>query len=58
MLDVVLQKSGTNSYFEQVMRFGKRTEEMINLFNQYNSESQSEHSVDSILDKVEEKIRS
>lgn len=57
LIDIVQQNEGPDSYFERVLKFGQRTERAINLFNHFDSEQQDEHSVDSIIDEVEEKIR-
>lgn len=57
LIDIVQQNTGPESYFEKVLKFGRHTERSINLFNHFDREQQDGHSVDSILDEVEEKIR-
>lgn len=57
LIDIVQRNEGPESYFEKVLKFGRRTERSIDLFNHYDVEHQDEHSVDSILNEVEEKIR-
>jgi hypothetical protein len=50
--------TGADSYFEQVLKFGYGTGRAINLFNQYGAEDQGPQSVDKVLRKMEDKIRS
>ena len=57
LIDIVQQNEGPGSYFEKVLKFGRRTERSINLFNHFDVEQQDGHSVDKILNEVEEKIR-
>lgn len=57
LIDIIQGNEGPGSYFEKVLKFGRHTERSINLFNHFDVEQQDEHSVDSILDGVEEKIR-
>jgi hypothetical protein len=57
IIDLVQQNSGPDCYFEKVLRFGRKTEVTINLFNQYARDEQSGTTVDSILQEVEERVR-
>lgn len=57
LIDIVQQNEGPDSYFEKILKFGRHTERSINLFNYFDDEQHDEHSVDSIIDEVEEKIR-
>lgn len=57
IIDLILQNDGPDSYFEKVLRFGRRTERSINLFNQFGAQERGDRSVDSILDDVEERFR-
>ena len=54
LLDAALQLSGPDSFFDKVLAFGRRTEESINLFNQYDDVA-GKRNLDSILDDVEKK---
>ena len=56
-IDLLQQNTGTGSYFERVLKFGRRTERAINLFNQFNPEQHDAKSVDSVLNDLEERIR-
>ncbi len=57
IIDLVQQNQGEDSYFERVLKFGRKTEVTINLFNQYTPDEQSGTTVDSILQEVEEKVK-
>lgn len=57
LIDLVQQNRGPDSYFEAVLKFGRRTERAINLFNQYDPQQQDSTSVDRILDEVEDRFR-
>ena len=57
LIDLIQQNEGPDSYFERVLKFGRRTERSINLFNHFDVDERGEKSVDSILDEMEEKIR-
>ena len=57
LIDLLQRNEGPDSYFERVLKFGRHTEHAINLFNQFDAEQHDEHSVDSILNEVEDKIR-
>ena len=57
IIDLVQQNTGENTYFNRVLKFGRKTEVTINLFNQYNRDEQSGTSVDSILQEVEDRIK-
>ncbi len=58
LIDVVLQNTGPDCYFERILKFGRRTERSINLFNQFQPDQQGAASVDTILNEVEERFRS
>lgn len=57
LIDLVQGNTGTDSYFERVLKFGRSTERSINLFNQYHPEQQGASSVDSVLNELEERMR-
>lgn len=57
IIDLVQQNEDEDSYFERVLRFGRGTERSINLFNQFDADERGERSVDSVIDKVEEKFK-
>ncbi|MEX2132179.1 MAG: hypothetical protein WD772_11915 [Pseudohongiellaceae bacterium] len=56
ILDAIKGSTGPDSYFEQVLHLGRRTERAINLFNQHDGEG--DHNLDTILASMEEKVRS
>ncbi len=58
LVDWAQNKSGKNSYFEKLMRFGRGTEKRINLFEQQEiSDSECKDvSIDTLLTRVEEVI--
>jgi len=56
LIDLVQQNTGPDCLFERVLNFGRGTERAINLFNQHSPEQQEGHSVDSILNEMEEKF--
>jgi hypothetical protein len=57
VIDLIQHKTGNESYFEQLMRFGRRTEVSINLFGSYSPEQEAGRTVDSILNEIEQKLR-
>ena len=57
IIDLIQQNEGPDSYFEKVLRFGRRTEKSINLFNQFDAKERGDRSVDSIIDDVEDRFR-
>jgi len=57
IIDLIQQNDGPDSYFEKVLRFGRRTEKSINLFNQFDAQERGDRSVDSIIDDVEDRFR-
>ena len=57
IIDLVQQNDGPDSYFEKVLHFGRKTERSINLFNQFDAQERGDHSVDSIIDDVEDRFR-
>ncbi|PCI75660.1 MAG: hypothetical protein COB20_12385 [SAR86 cluster bacterium] len=57
IIDLIQQNDGPDSYFEKVLRFGRRTEKSINLFNQFDAQERGDRSVDSIINEVEDRFR-
>jgi hypothetical protein len=57
IIDLIQQNEGPDSYFEKVLRFGRRTERTINLFNQFDAKERGDRSVDSVTDDVEDRFR-
>ncbi|MFT7471166.1 MAG: hypothetical protein ACI8XU_001061 [Kiritimatiellia bacterium] len=57
IIDLIQQNEGPDSYFEKVLRFGRRTERTINLFNQFDAKERGDRSVDSFIDDVEDRFR-
>jgi len=57
IIDLIQQNYGPDSYFEKVLRIGRRTERAINLFNQFDAQERGDRSVDSIIDEVEDRFR-
>ena len=55
--DVIQQIHGENSWFERVLRLGRKSERAINLFEQYDPGSQGRHSVDGVIRKMEDRFR-
>lgn len=57
LLDLVQQNHGNESVFAKLLRLGRRSESMINLFNEYDGSAGSEVNVDSLINEVEERLR-
>lgn len=57
VIDLLFQQHGEDSYFEKVLALGRRTERVINLFEQHDPASQGKDSIDGMLRDVEEKLR-
>ncbi len=57
VIDLLFQQHGEDSYFEKVLALGRRTERIINLFEQHDPASQGKDSIDGMLRDVEEKLR-
>jgi hypothetical protein len=57
VLDLIFHTPGKESYFDRVLRLGRRTERAINLFDQFHPDEQDQRSVDKFIDDVEERIR-
>ena len=57
IIDLIQQNEGPDSYFEKVLRFGRRTEKTINLLNQFDAKERGGRSVDSFIDDVEGRFR-
>ncbi|MEX2470022.1 MAG: hypothetical protein WD396_09720 [Pseudohongiellaceae bacterium] len=55
VLDVVLQSHGPGSYFERVLQLGRRSERMINLFEQH--DPAAEPGVDRVIEEMESRWR-
>ncbi len=53
LIDLVEGNTGKDSYFEKLLRFGRRTERKINLFNQHDDESSQGQTIDSLINQVE-----
>lgn len=58
LIDVVQKNTGPDCYFEKVLKFGRKSERAINLFNQYDPEHQGPHTVDGVINDIEDKFRS
>ena len=56
VLDLLLQREGEDSFFETVLRLGRRTERAINLFNHFDPSEQPGPSVDKFFNEVEQKV--
>ena len=57
IMDLIEGKEGEDSHMESILKLGRRSEKAINLFEQHSREEQDGHSVDSIIDHVEQKIK-
>ena len=57
LIDVILQKTGSDSLFEKVLHFDRMTERSINLINQHDPAEQHTHSVDRVLNDLEDRFR-
>ena len=57
LIDLLQRNTGTGSYFERVLKFGRGTERAINLFNQFDPEAHDAKSVDGVLNDLEERTR-
>jgi len=57
LIDAVQKNSGPDCYFEKVLKFGRRSERAINLFNQYDPEHQGPNTVDGVINDLEDRIR-
>lgn len=57
LIDLIQHNTAPDCYFERVLKFGRRTERAINLFNQFDPEYQGANSVDNILQKMEDKLK-
>ena len=57
LIDVILQKTGSDSLFEKVLHFDRMTERSINLINQHDLAEQHTHSVDRVLNDLEDRFR-
>ena len=55
--DVVFQLKGDASLFARLLGIGRRTERVINLFNQYDHSEQGINSIDGIVKEVEDRLR-
>ena len=56
VLDLIQGKSGADSNFEGALRFGRRTERAINLFNQYDADKHEAYNVDTAISQIEESL--
>ena len=57
VMDLLTGQHGEHSYFQRLLRLGRRTEYTINLFNQYDEQAPGQPSIDGMLDRAEEKLR-
>ena len=57
VIDLITGKEGEESYMEKVLALGRKTEKAINLFEQHSAEEREGANVDSIIDQLEEKVR-
>lgn len=58
IIDLFQQNHGKNSSFERVMELGRQMEKKVNLFEQHNGDAERDpHSVDAIVDTIEEKLK-
>jgi len=57
LIDVMQGNTGPDCYFDEVMKLGRRTERVINLFDQVDPATQEEPNVDSLLRKAEDRWR-
>lgn len=57
VIDLVLGNSSADSYVEKVFWLGRKSERAINLFNQYDLAGQGRHSVDRVLNEVENVVK-
>lgn len=55
--DVIFQLKGDDSLFEGLLAIGRRSERVINLFNQYDETEQGMNSIDGIVREVEDRLR-
>ncbi len=56
VIDLIEGKSGKDSHFEKLLRFGRRTERRINLFNQHDKDKGRVKTVDSVVEQIEDII--
>ena len=57
IIDAVQGNRGDDSLFQALLKFGRRTEKAINLFDQHDVNDENYRGVDSILMQVEEAVR-
>lgn len=57
IIDVVQGNKGENSLFESLLRFGRKTEHAINLFNQHDATDEGFKGIDTVIAQVEESVR-
>lgn len=53
LIDLMEGKAGKDSHFEKLLRFGRRTERKINLFNQHDNDPEKGQTIDSLINQVE-----
>ncbi len=56
IIDLVQDKKGDEALFESLLRFGRKTEKFINLFNQHDVKAEDIEDIESIIDKVEDSV--
>ena len=56
LLDVVQNNDHEKSHFSRLLRWGRRTERAINLFEQHDLKEQDRNTVDGLIRDVEDKL--
>lgn len=56
LFDVVQNNDAEKSHYSRLLRWGRRTERTINLFEQHDVEGQDRNTVDGLIRDVEEKL--
>lgn len=56
LLDVLQNNDEENSHFSRLLRWGRRTERAINLFEQHDLHGQDRNTVDGLIRDVEDKL--
>lgn len=56
IIDLVQDNKGEDSLFESLLRFGRKTERFINLFNQHDGDDDEAHDIDTIINQVEDTV--
>ena len=53
LMDIVSDSDGQSGYFRRLMHFGRRSDRLINLFEQHSLSSKRSPTVDSLVDQIE-----